>query len=303
MKKSRRANYADARKQHRALAFFFTFVFSLIIFGSIAAAFLHFTFPSISEPGKGALNVQADEKSYPISNSFTMIISVRPDFDSEPDELILYRLDAKSKRTVIMPIPLNLEIPVNGEKTSLSTIVKNNSVSEAAKSLSSAISVKIDFTCDIDEQNFLKIFDKLGGLYYSIPQNISLKLTDNSEIKLYKSPRQYLNGAKIYALLAYPSYNGGDYERYQMQSELTKEFIAEKLTEFNLRYNISGFAGIFNYVTTDFSINELIKRTDALIDLSTEKKIETLVPDFKISPYNSSLVQFSDLKTIQKSFG
>lgn len=301
MKKNRRVNQIKNEKTHRVLAFFLTFMCSLIIFGSIAAVVLHFTIPSISAPGRSAPDVQADEETYPVSNSFTMIISVRPDFDSEPAELVLYRLDAKNKRTIVMPVPLNLEIPVGGEKKSLSAIVKADGVNKAARDLSSAISVKIDFTCDIDEQNFIKIFDKLGGLYYPIPQDIFLKLTDNSEVRLSESPRQYLNGSKIYALLAYPSYDGGDYERYQMQSELTKEFITEKLTEFNLKNNISGFAGIFNYVTTDFSINELIKRTDALIGLSAEIKVEALVPDYRES--SIGLVQFCDLKTIKKSLG
>lgn len=281
-------------------SFFITFICSLLIFGSLAAALVHFSLTPLKSQNTNATVSAQGAASYPSSNSFTMLISIRPDFSSEPAELMLYHLDCVKKCTVIMPIPPNLETDYRDVTQSIGEVLKSDGITDASTVLTDKLGIKINYICDISSENFIKIFDSLGGLYYCVPQDIYMKSDNLGKITLYKSPRQYLNGAKIYAIAAFPSYSGGDTQKYKIQSELMKEFISEKFTENYIGNDNSDFQKIFNYVSTDFSMNELVKRADAITNLS--KKIEVITPTLKKSDLFPNLVQFVKSDTIKTCF-
>lgn len=310
MKRKHRKTTHGSLNLRNSFSFLLTFMISILIFGSIAALLLHFSMPALNSSDENALepvHSSSDSSSdassdFPASNTMTMLISIRSDPNGEPAELILYRLDAAKRRILLMPISPNLEVNYNSDAHAIREVVKTDGIKPASIALANLLSAKIDFSCDIYYDNFIKIFDSIGGLYFYVPQNVDAALPDQSKISLPESTRQYLDGSKIYALLSFPSYNGGDTERYNVQADLMKEFISEKFTDFYLKSNTSQFSGLFNYVSTDFSMNELVKRADAMTFLSSEKYITAVAPSFSDYPAGNGLLQFSEADLIKNYF-
>lgn len=207
---------------------------------------------------------------------------------------MLYRLDTSKNTTTLTPIPLNLETD-SKKPVSISEYLKENGPGKTAGELSDIMSTKIKFTCDISADNFTKIFDILGGLYYSVPQDIPVCSTQGNNFTITKSGRQYLSGDKIYAMISFSGYDGGNSEKYKIQSNIIREFVLEKLKSSYV--NGSSFKTLFNYVSTNFTINDLLKRADAICAFSGKNHIKIQSPENAYSTDENGLCK---LKNAQK---
>jgi anionic cell wall polymer biosynthesis LytR-Cps2A-Psr (LCP) family protein len=233
-----------------------------------------------------------------------MLLCVYSDSDASPAQFMLYRLDVAKKRTVVMPVPLELAASPKGTVQSLSDIYKSGGSDSVRQALSVLMSIKIDCYCDISSGNFIKIFNTLGGIYSGVPQNFSFVIPDgNSVINLTASSKQYLSGPKIYALIASSGYSGGPTQRYNEQSAVMKEFISEKLTGYYLNNAVTYYGNIFNLIETNFTMNDLLNDTDGIEAYSVSTSIVTPQPVYVVSPTGKGLLQFSKLDVIKDYFG
>lgn len=299
MKKGQFRKSGGRIKDKRAvLSFIAAFVCCTVVFGA-AAAILMLSTTAVFHVSSGCSG-SSSRASYPASNTFNMLFCVYSD-SGVPVEFMLYRLDTVKNKTVVMAVPLEIAVTSRNSVCSLADEYKSGGISDAANALSALLSVKIDYTCSIGSGNFLKLCSVFGGLYGAVPENINVTMPDGGgRIALAASPRQYLGGGKLYALIACPSYSGGNKARYGEQSALMKEFVAEKLTGYYLKNVNTYFGSAFNYVSTDFSMNELLKRTDAMTALSAPEAVETPPPSY--SPAGAGLLQFSNAAAVRKSF-
>jgi anionic cell wall polymer biosynthesis LytR-Cps2A-Psr (LCP) family protein len=288
-------------------AFLIAFFCCAVIFGGIAFSVIHSVTPTAqtSSAPVTAVGSLSNSSAAQISSSesFTMLISVYSDSDGSPVQFMLYRLDAAKKRTVVLPVPLELSISSNGKVQSLPDIYKTGGCDGVRQALSSLMSIKIDYSCDISSANFIKIFDSLGGIYSGVPQNLSFVMPDdNSVVNLTASSKQYLSGAKIYALIASPAYTGGPIQRYNVQSALMKEFISEKMTGYYLDNAVTYYGNVFNLVDTNFTMNDLLNTEDALNAYSSSTSIVIPNPSYVASPSGKGLLQLTKSDTISNYF-
>lgn len=293
-------------EKHRGLrAFLITFACCAAAFSFAAAVLLGYmgAFKDLSglvfenEAGR-VLGSSREPVSKP--GGFTMLICVYSDGDGEPVEFILYRLDGEKGRTVIVPLSEKLAVNCKGEVMALRDLYKKSGISTAKACLENFLNAQIDYTCTIGSGNFLKIFEKLGGLYESVPENLALTLPGSArQTRLQASPRQYLSGEKIYILIASPSYSS-DAQRYREQSILMKEFAAEKFTGLYMKNAPAYYGEIFNYVDTDFSMNDLLKSKETIMGLSSADSVETPLPSY--SKTAKGLYKMANADNIKRFF-
>lgn len=291
--------------RHRGLkVFLITFACCAAAFSAAAASLLYYMKPSgfttVFKNTAKSVSESSEQRKVTASGSFTMLICVYSDSDGEPVEFMLYRLDGAKGRTVIVPLSEKLAVSYQSGAETLRDIYKKSGISAVSGALQNFLSAKINYTCTIGSGNFLKIFEKLGGLYGSVPQDLTLTVPGSSrETVLKTSPRQYLSGTKIYILIASPSYTS-DEQRYRQHSVLMKEFVAEKLTGLYMKNAPGYFGDILNYVDTAFSMNDLLKYKDAIMSLSSESSIETPLPQY--SSISGGLLTMANADNIKRFF-
>lgn len=280
--------------------FTLSFLCCAVIFGTIA--FITYRSTAVFDNVSG---VTASSSGSSLSlpkdtDGFTMLVSVHSDSDGSPAEFVLYKLDTIKKRTVVLSVPLQLTLSQNGKQASVADIYKEGGNKAVRSALSQILSINIDYSCDIGSGNFIKIFDTLGGLYSGVPQNLAYKMPDGSNVSLSASKGQYLNGTKIYALIASSDYKDGIMERYAVQESIMKEFLEQKFTGYYIENVNSCFGNLFNIVDTDFKMIELIKLSDAFKAYSVSSCIVTLSPSYNVGA--GGIMTFADTSKINNYF-
>lgn len=235
------------------------------------------------------------------SKTFTMLICVK-NSEGEPVELMLYRLDDENSRTVIMPLSTMTETVFEGSRVSCASVFRENEMSKATEILSKSLSIAVDYSCEIKNDNFIKIFDKLGGLYGDVPESFEFNLGVGEEtVILTQGRKQYLSGNKIYALTASKDYCDEE-KRMSVQQQLMKAFVTTKLNGLYMKDPSRYFGSIFNIISTRFSMNDLIDKYQKINELSEERSVETPFPSYNVSDSANGLMQFNDTLVFEKYF-
>lgn len=214
------------------------------------------------------------------SQSFNALITVVSSLDNKPSEFMLYRLDAENSRTVIMPLPKKLQVIYRGSKVSLDSVYKMNDVSVIRDAVSNNLSINIDYTFEIGSDNFIKIFDKVGGIYTDVPKSFEFQTAaDSVPVILTEGRRQYVNGDKVYALIA-ADYTD-DIKKLDIQADIMKAFVTSKFTGVYISDPWNYYGSVFNLVSTRFSMNDLLKKSELIKNLSGENTV--VIPKAKYS--------------------
>lgn len=305
--KNRRPALHGSEVQHSILIFLSSFSCCALIFGAIALTVLR----SVNGWrglffGIGAKQTAAVPKtSFSASNSFTMLIGVH-EGDGAPVEFMLLRLDTACGEEVILPLPSALSVTGyagtgKGAHT-LGGIYQNKGIADTKAAVQALFGIPIDKTCDISSGNFVKLFALFGGLYGTVPEPIDFTLPDgSSRMHLSASSTQYLDGKRLYALIAYSSYKGGVQAQMKEQGTLMKAFIRQKLTESYLCDPYRYYGPAFNLVSTDFSICDLLNTSDALATFSGSETVRVLLPVCRTR--ENGLVSVENRAAVRQLFG
>lgn len=301
-KKKSLANRLEDGKVRKFLMSFFS---CFLILSCFVAAFIVFTLSHEApvtnvDAGVSQKIPEPDVRRKADSKTFTMLICVK-NSEGEPVELMLYRLDDENSRTVIMPISVITEIVSQGSRVSCASVFRENEMSKATETLSEDLGITIDYSCEIKNDNFIKIFDKLGGLYADVPKSFEYNLGVGEEtVTLTQGREQYLSGNKIYALTASRDY-GDEEKRLSEQQQLMKAFVTTKLNGLYMKDPSRYFGSIFNIISTRFSMNDLINKYQKIDELSAERNVETPFPSYDSKSANG-LMQLSDTLVFEKYF-
>lgn len=308
-KQKRKKNHTSLSKKledGKMRKFLMSFFSCFLILSCFVAAFVVFTLTHEApvtnvDAGVSQKIPEPEVRRKADSKTFTMLICVK-NSEGEPVELMLYRLDDENSRTVIMPLSTMTEIVSQGSRVSCESVFRENEMSRATQILSDNLSIAINYSCEIKGDSFMKIFDKLGGLYGDVPESFEYNLGVGEEtVTLTKGRKQYLSGNKIYALTASKDYCDEE-ERLSVQQQLVKAFVTEKLNGLYMKDPSRYFGSIFNIISTRFSMNDLIDKYQKIDELSAERNVETPFPSYNVADSANGLMQFTDTLVFEKYF-
>lgn len=290
------------RKKRFLLSFSITFLALSLIVGSVI-------FILMWQPNEKQVDATTQQKIEAPSNdirakerSFTMLLGVYSDVTSEPVEFILYRLDIESRRTVILPVPTNLEIIYNGTRTSLKSVYKEGNISDVSEAISKNYTIDIDYTTLFGSDNFQKLFYKLGGIYLDVPKTFEFRENaKENPIRLTKGRKQYICGDKIYALIASDTYID-DEGKLDIEAEIMKQFVENKLTGLYIKEPQYYFGPIFNLANTRFSMDDLLKSSYYIENYSKEENIKVVKLSLTKDTGYGGLEKIDDISVFNEYF-
>lgn len=279
--------------RHRGLKFFLlSFLICIILFTAAAcyifypmvcSLFSKINFGSLLRSNGAASSSQAviSSSAAPVDDkdTFNMLLTVCDDTSNKPVEVAVIRLDQANNRIVTMIVPTNLQLSLNGSGISLSDLYAKEGMG-FVQQYTAATLIKFDYTCLIHSSDFPGIIDKLSGLNFDVPENISYREPDYSILSFQKGS-QHLSGAQVYALLCYNSYANRDAERYQVESDLLKSFIMQKMAGNYLDNAPVIYKNIFPSLKTTFTLAGITARHDTIEKITDLGSSAVVTPPWK----------------------
>ncbi len=160
------------------------------------------------------------------------------------DVLMVYHFDTKEKTVRMVSIPRDTKITLNGSTQKINAAhnygkkFKNENGGDrsheyAINAVSELTGISIDHYICIDLKAFRQIIDALGGFDFEVARNMDY---DDSYQNLHihlKKGMQHMDGDKAEQLVRFRKYSNGDIGRVQVQQQVLKALVNQKL---NLEY-------------------------------------------------------------------
>lgn len=180
-------------------------------------------------------------------------------FEGLSDTMLLLRFNPRTGQLVVMSIPRDTRVLVNGVLTKINEANLDGGPALTAESLSDLLGgVAIDRYVRINVQGVEKLIDALGGVTVNVPQD--MKYQDDSQ-HLYinlKAGRQNLNGDEALQFLRFRYDDNGDIGRVQRQQTMMRAIIEQTLTPATIARLPKILSVIQSHVDTNLSVEELV---------------------------------------------
>lgn len=149
----------------------------------------------------------------------------------------------------------------------------------SVRALEKLLNIKIDYFVKMNFEGFRKIVDTLGGVEVEVPRDMYyVDPTQDLYINLKKGV-QRLNGAQSEQLVRYrKGYSNGDIGRIDVQQSFLKALAKEALSERNILKALDIVHTLYNYVETDFGIDDITKYIKYLGDINLDNIHMATIP-------------------------
>lgn len=173
------------------------------------------------------------------------------------DAILLMRVDRASASFVYSSLPPNMLVKSDGVDTELRTLYDSKGIDYMCEKVTSVTGYKIDYYAAFSVEDFAKIIDKLGGIYYNVPQ--VMKYEDQYQglsINLKKGAQQ-LTGEQAVNMLRYCSYSDGSASRMKLAVSFARELIGKLTAPEYMASAAAMYQGIIGMFQTNFTAEDL----------------------------------------------
>jgi polyisoprenyl-teichoic acid--peptidoglycan teichoic acid transferase len=175
------------------------------------------------------------------------------------DTMMLIRFDPVSKRIVVLGIPRDTKVEVNGRSTKINAIDQESGIGQAAKVVSNTLGgVEIDRYVRLNNFGLESLIDTLGGLTLTVPKD--MKYQDDSQhfyVNL-KAGKQHLDGKKLMGYLRFRKDANGDVGRMQRQQGALRAMMEQWVTPINVARIPQLMSMVQKQVDTNLNVEEII---------------------------------------------
>lgn len=146
------------------------------------------------------------------------------------DSMMFASLDLKGKQLDIMSIPRDTRVKIPGygyQKINAAHLIGQEELS--MEMVENLLGVDIDYYIAVNTKIFREIIDELGGVYFTVPQDMDYDdPVQNLHIHLEEG-YQLLDGDKSEQLVRFRQYVEGDLQRTAVQRDFVKALLSQKL--------------------------------------------------------------------------
>ncbi|MBR2615848.1 MAG: LCP family protein [Clostridia bacterium] len=145
------------------------------------------------------------------------------DFDGEnADAIFLLGINATQKKATLALIPSNTIVPDGSNKFKLGALYSSKNMPYFKKFILQETGINADYYATVSMSGFANFVDFLGGVSYTVPENMYyFDPTQNLRINL-KAGAQTLTGDQALQLMAYRGYKDGAVAREETQIDFAK---------------------------------------------------------------------------------
>jgi len=187
------------------------------------------------------------------------------------DTIMVVSLDTASHKANIVSVPRDAQVDVTRNPKKINNAYAVGGVRQLKEEIQSILGFSPHYYIVVDLEAFEELVDAIGGVKFSVPQDMNW---DDPAQDLYihlKKGLQLLDGDKALQLVRYRQYVNGDIGRMEIQQHFLMALADKLLTGSNIS-KIPEFADIFQqHVETDLSLRDMQWFARQVMQLDPEK--------------------------------
>lgn len=206
---------ARKRTGHVAIPFLLTIFIGLLIVGGLAAGvYWYLGFGKTEKPPEPVPRTTG-QVTYEDNHTVLLILDV-PEKKAPPTFVLMRSIPVK-KELVFIGIPSNSIALVDGDQKSLLLDYQSGGPASAADFVEKVFDIEVEKYMKFDSAAFMKACDILGGVTYPVNADIAGFKNDGSQ--------QFLNSTQIETFVTYMMFQGGEYERVLIASDVLRSMV------------------------------------------------------------------------------
>ncbi|MGN0575096.1 MAG: LCP family protein [Ruminococcus sp.] len=225
---------AKKKKGRIAIPFLLTMFISLIIIGG--AALFIYNYLGIGKEKELEEPIARNTNTAEYEDSHTILLILNLPEEKCPYSFVMMRSVPSEKKLLFVGIPSNTIAVVDGQQARLDESFARGGAASAVSFSEQVLGVDIDKYMIFGSDALLKACDIIGGVTYSVKEEIVGFDKTTAE--------QYLNGSQIQTYLTYPMFEGGEEQRAYTASSL----LAAMINQSDLQRLADGLDRSFNTI-------------------------------------------------------
>lgn len=218
---------------------------------------------------------------------YTCLLMGTDDGNGNADTIMLGVFDTKAKTASLTSIPRDTLVNVNDKYYKINALYAYYGLEGVCEAVTDTLCIPVDFYVAVDLQAFVKIVDEVGGIWFTVPQDMQYSdPTQDLYIDL-KEGYQLLDGQHAMQLMRFRSgYADQDLGRVRVQRNFLVAMVKQTISVSNVTKVSSLIQILRQYVQTDMPLDNMIYfATQAIgMDLNTALQSQTLSSEW-IYPY------------------
>lgn len=230
------------------------------------------TTPVVTSPGETTTHQTTTSEPVVLSKRegvYTFLVVGLDQSKSLSDVIILVTFDTNTHTLNCLSIPRDTYSVANNRSTSLKHInlaYLNGGMDQLKTELFYLTGYQVDRHVIVDMNAFVKIINYIGGVNFSVPQDMNYDdPTQDLHIHLTKG-YQTLSGANALQLMRFRGYASADIGRISVRHDFLKALASQLLSSVSRAAEIAGT--VYDNVKTDMSLDDLIWFAMEAIQLS-----------------------------------
>lgn len=254
-------------------------ILTMSITGGLALrSFIHSPFDKV----EGTVDLESIEETNGMVKINILVIGVDKT-GGLSDVIMVVRYDEEHNKLMAMSIPRDTYVKYGNSTMLINSVYgagkirddEGGGITAVAKTVTALTGLGINYYVQFDVGTFAKLVDELGGVEFTVPQDMDY---DDAEQDLHihlKKGKQILDGDNAESLVRFRGYPQADLKRVEVQQDLLKALIQQKL---NADY-ITKVPGIYNSIKDDVKCNmtlpEMLVYGKSMLKLNTATDIYT----------------------------
>lgn len=207
------------------------------------------------------------------------------EFFSSMEAIMLVRADKENRKFVFVSLPTDFIINYKGENLPLGQLTKKLNIRDPEQlqlllnEVTSLTGLTINYYAFIDMEGFVDAIDNLGGIEYTVPQNMKYEDPEQNLVIEFRKNQKLTSGKDMLKMLRYVTYNS-DTESKNEEFDFTKarsethrtalhmnfvnELFNKMLTVENLVFAPNWIPDLFKSTITNFTFEAVSQNVDLI---------------------------------------
>lgn len=250
--------------------------------------------PSVSTPVEDPQNTSSveDPVAEPLvltrrTGVYTCLLAGSDDGNGKADTVMLGVFDTNNKTASLISIPRDSLVTINGADRKINAAYGLGGPELLRDTVSETLAVPVDFYVMVDLDAFAAIVEEIGGVWFTVPQDMDY---DDPAQDLHihlKAGYQLLDGKNALDLIRFrKGYAGQDIGRVQTQRAFLVAMVKQAITLSNISKVTSLIQILNQYVDSDMPLNTMIFFATQAIGMDLDSGLNSVtLPGQWIDPY------------------
>ena len=298
--------------------FLIAFAAGLVAFGVFAAMMprlLHHSDNPNVPPSEDTDNVDDTTPKNPDTpvlsgSTFTAVVGGYDADSGELDALLFLKADKERRRFVIAAIPTSSSFVMTSTDPNTEVTVKTNvrikdiplisrdseKTTRIVDTVRAITGMNVNYYAFFDTSAAISLFEKTGGLYYTVPQDmvyIGTGTAENPEINL-KAGGQVLNAKQMLGLLRFSEYTTDERRNNARRASLQADFVSQGLKQI-LKVDpekiVEGVTKVLASCETNFTVADFVEYYDLISKFNDYSEANSIITVDLTDPLEYSSTQ------------